>query len=50
MRFSVHLASNEHGVNGHPLHPLRVCCNHVGFNVTVVAWITRTVSVMQSTN
>jgi len=30
--------------------PLRVCCNYVGFNVTMVAWITRTVSVRQSTN
>jgi hypothetical protein len=36
--------------NRYPLHPLRVCCNYVGFNVTMVAWITRTVSVMQCTN
>jgi hypothetical protein len=36
--------------NGYPLHPLGVCCNYVGFNVTRVALITRTVSVMQSTN
>jgi hypothetical protein len=34
-------------LNRYPLHPLRVCCNYVGFNVTVVAWITRTVIVMQ---
>ena len=36
--------------NGYPLYPLRVCCNYAGFNVTMVAWITRTVSVRQSTN
>jgi len=36
--------------NGYPLHPLRVGCNYVGFNVTMVALITRTVSVMHSTN
>jgi len=36
--------------NGYPLHPLRVCCNYIGFNVTMVAWITRAVSVMQCTN